>query len=195
MKFDARLLFATNRDLEAEVRAGRFREDLFYRINVVPLIVPPLRERPEDIAVLTAEFLAKMNAKHRTDKKLSAEVIEAFTNYSWPGNVRELINVLERLVITCRQDTIAVEDLPGNFRRTAAAAPLGQGPVLPLKNVLAMVEREVIEQALQSAKSLRQAARALGIDPSTLLRKAAKHRLGIAVADPQQPPHIFNREN
>ncbi len=195
MKFDARLLFATNRDLEAEVRAGRFREDLFYRINVVPLIVPPLRERPEDIAVLTAEFLAKMNAKHRTAKKLSAEVIEAFTNYSWPGNVRELINVLERLVITCRQDTIAVEDLPGNFRRTAAAAPLGQGPVLPLKNVLAMVEREVIEQALQSAKSLRQAARALGIDPSTLLRKAAKHRLGIAVADPQQPPHIFNREN
>lgn len=194
VKFDARLLFATNRELEAEVRAGRFREDLFYRINVVPLLVPPLRERPQDIVALTAEFLAKMNAKHRTDKKLSAGVIEAFTAYPWPGNVRELINVLERLVLTCREAAIGVADLPASFRKAGLAAPPGSGPVLPLRDVLELVEKDVIEEALRVAKSLRQAARALGIDPSTLLRKAAKHKLATGIAEPQQPPHIFNRE-
>ncbi len=197
VKFDARLLFATNRDLEAEVKAGRFREDLFYRINIVPLYVPPLRERPQDIAVLTAEFLAKMNEKYHTDKKLSPEVIEAFTNYSWPGNVRELINVLERIVITSRQEVIAFEDLPGNFQRQAASsAALARGPVvLPLKDVLDMVEKDVIEQALRTARSLRQAARALGIDPSTLLRKAEKYKVRTGVEYPQQPPYIFNGKN
>lgn len=197
VKFDARLLFATNRDLEAEVKAGRFREDLFYRINIVPLYVPPLRERPQDIAVLTAEFLAKMNEKYHTDKKLSPEVIEAFTNYSWPGNVRELINVLERIVITSRQEIISFEDLPGNFQRQAAsAAALARGPVvLPLKDVLDMVEKDVIEQSLRTSKSLRQAARALGIDPSTLLRKAEKHKVRTGVEYPQQPPYIFNGKN
>lgn len=196
VKFDARLLFATNRNLEEEVRAGRFREDLFYRINIVPLYVPPLRERPEDIAALTAEFLAKMNAKYKTDKKLSAEVIEAFTCYPWPGNVRELINVLERMVITSRQEIIAFEELPGSFRRQAPApAATVRGPVLPLKNVLEMVERDVIEQALRSAKSLRQAARTLGIDPSTLLRKANKHKIRTGVELPQQRPQDDNRQN
>ncbi|MDT8901995.1 sigma 54-interacting transcriptional regulator [Anaeroselena agilis] len=195
VKFDARLLFATNRDLEAEVKAGRFREDLFYRINVVPLFVPPLRERPEDIVALTAEFLAKMNCKYKTDKKLSAEIIEAFTNYPWPGNVRELINVLERVVITSRQEFITLEDLPGNFRQQAHPSAVARGPVLPLKNVLDMVERDVIEQSLRTAKSLRQAAKALGIDPSTLLRKAEKHKIRTGVELPQQPPYIFNGKN
>jgi transcriptional regulator with PAS, ATPase and Fis domain len=190
VKFDARLLFATNRNLEEEVRAGRFREDLFYRINIVPLYVPPLRERPEDIAALTAEFLAKMNAKYKTDKKLSAEVIEAFTCYPWPGNVRELINVLERMVITSRQEIIAFEEL-----QAPAPAATVRGPVLPLKNVLEMVERDVIEQALRSAKSLRQAARTLGIDPSTLLRKANKHKIRTGVELPQQRPQDDNRQN
>jgi transcriptional regulator with PAS, ATPase and Fis domain len=195
VRFDARLLFATNRDLEAEVRAGRFREDLFYRINVVPIYVPPLRERPQDIVVLTAEFLAKMNAKYKTDKKLSAEVIEAFSQYAWPGNVRELVNVLERIVITSRQEIITFEDLPAGFRRTAAPAVPGRGPVLPLRDVLDMVEKDMIEQSLKTAKSLRQAARALGIDPSTLLRKAEKHRLRTGVEHPQQQPYIFNAKN
>ncbi len=195
VKFDARLLFATNRNLEDEVKAGRFREDLFYRINVVPLYVPPLRERQQDIAVLTAEFLAKMNEKYKTDKKLSAEVIEAFTNYPWPGNVRELINVLERMVITSRQELIVIEDLPGNFRQAVQAAPLRQGLMMPLKDVLEMVEKDVIEQSLRTARSLRQAAKDLGIDPSTLLRKAEKHRIRHGVEIPQQPLQTFNRDN
>jgi transcriptional regulator with PAS, ATPase and Fis domain len=154
---------------------------------VVPLLVPPLRERQQDIAVLTAEFLAKMNEKYHTDKRLSAEVIEAFTNYSWPGNVRELINALERMIITSRQEVITYEDLPGSFRKAVAAAPLRQGLIMPLKDVVEMVEKDVIEQALRTAKSLRQAAKALGIDPSTLLRKAEKHRIKTGVEFSQQP--------
>jgi transcriptional regulator with PAS, ATPase and Fis domain len=128
-----------------------------------------------------------MNEKYHTDKKLSAEVVEAFTNYPWPGNVRELINVLERIIITSRQEIISVEDLPGNFRQAAAAAPLRPGLMMPLRDVLELVEKDVIEQALRTAKSLRQAAKALGIDPSTLLRKAEKHRIKTGVEISQQP--------
>lgn len=195
VKFDARLLFATNRNLEEEVKAGRFREDLYYRINIIPLLVPPLRERPEDIAVLTALFLAKMNEKYSTDKKLSPDVVEALTHHSWPGNVRELINVLERMVITSRGEVVTAEDLPRNIGRAGPAAPVRTGPVLPLKNVLDMVERDVIEQSLRTSRSLRQAARALGIDPSTLLRKAEKHNIKTGVAYSQQLPYIFNTKN
>jgi PAS domain S-box-containing protein len=188
VKFDARLLFATNRNLADAVRTGRFREDLYYRINVIPLQVPPLRERRDDIPVLTAWFLAKLNEKYHGEKKLAAEVIEALTNYSWPGNVRELINVLERMVITSCQEIIGREDLPGHvLEASGQAAPARQQVVLPLKNVLDMVEKDVIGEALSSAKSLRQAARALGIDPSTLLRKAEKHKIKTAVAFAQQP--------
>lgn len=188
VRFDARLLFATNRNLEEAVRVGRFREDLYYRVNVIPLQVPPLRERRDDIPILTAWFLAKLNEKYRSEKKLSAEVIEALTHYSWPGNVRELINVLERMVITSCQEIIGREDLPGHVLEAGGqAVTVRPQVVLPLKNVLDMVERDVIGEALSSAKSLRQAAKALGIDPSTLLRKAEKHKIKTGVALMQQP--------
>jgi len=103
--------------------------------------------------------------------------------------------VLERIVITSRQEIITFEDLPRNFRQQTTPSSLMRGPVLPLKSVLDMVEKDVIEQALKMAKSLRQAARALGIDPSTLLRKAEKHKIKTGVEYPQQPPYIFNGKN
>ena len=178
VKYDVRLLFATNRNLEKEIGAGRFREDLYYRINVVPVTIPALRERPEDIAILAATYLAKFNKKYNLDKKLSAEALEVFTAYSWPGNIRELINVLERLIITSQQEVVLLEDLPRNmFQQVAQKLSTQVGPLLPLKNVIDMVERDVIERALRECKSLRQAARTLGVDPSTLLRKADKHKI------------------
>ena len=178
VKYDARLLFATNRNLEKEISAGRFREDLYYRINVVPVTIPALRERPEDIAILAATYLEKFNKKYNLDKKLSAEALEVFTAYSWPGNIRELINVLERLIITSQHEVVSLEDLPRNmFQQVAQKLSAQGGPLLPLRNVIDMVERDVIERALRECRSLRQAARALGVDPSTLLRKAEKYKI------------------
>lgn len=178
VRFDVRFLFATNRRLEQEVSEGRFREDLFYRINVVPIIIPPLRERPADIAFLAAAYLDKFNAKYNTDKRLSPAAAEIFTAYGWPGNVRELINVIERLVITCQQDSILPGHLPRNMVQQASQRLAGKpGALLPLRDVLEMVEREVIERSMRECRSLRQAARTLGIDPSTLLRKADKYRI------------------
>lgn len=196
VKFNTRLLFATNRNLEEEVRAGRFRDDLYYRINVIPIHVLPLRERPDDIPILTACFLSKFNEKYREKKKLSGKVLEVFTSYSWPGNVRELINALERIVITCSQEVVTVDDLPHNILQQAEQKlVLRNGPVLPLKDVLDIVERDVIQQSLRACKSLRQAARALGIDPSTLLRKAEKHNIKASVAETQQSLNISNGKN
>lgn len=196
VKFNVRLLFATNRNLEEAVKCGRFREDLFYRINVVPITIPPLRERPADIVVLVATYLDKFNEKYCVDKKLSSEVLECFTAYNWPGNVRELINLLERLVITCQQEIITFEDLPRNIsQRVLQKLSLRKGPLLPLKTALGTVERDLIERALRECPSLRQAARTLGIDPSTLLRKAERYKVRSPVGAVQQALPLSNEEN
>ncbi|MDR3566215.1 MAG: sigma 54-interacting transcriptional regulator [Negativicutes bacterium] len=178
IRVDARLIFATNRDLEADVRAGKFREDLYYRINVVPITIPPLRERPVDIAILADTYLKKLNDKHRTAKKLSNEVLDLFNAYNWPGNVRELINILERLIITCPDDMITAQDLPCNILQQMP----GKGPVeleqlLPLKSVMERIERDIVERSLRECKSMRHAARTLGLDPATFLRKVEKYKI------------------
>lgn len=179
VKYDVRLLFATNRNLEAEVSAGRFREDLFYRINIVPITIPPLRERAADIAILADSFLRKLNGKYGTEKRLSRESLDLFMNYGWPGNVRELINVLERLVITCHHDTITPEDLPRNIsaKQSSHKVPQISDSTMPLKNLMDRIERDIIERSINECKSLREAARKLGLDPATLLRKVEKYKI------------------
>lgn len=180
VKYDIRLLFATNRNLEAEVSEGRFREDLFYRINIVPIVIPPLRERSADITILADAYLRRLNQKYGTEKRFSPTVMEQFMAYSWPGNVRELVNVIERLVITCQHDTITPEDLPRNIASRPAAhkVPLvAADSALPLRSLMDRIERDVIERSLRECKSLRQAARALGLDPATLLRKVEKYKI------------------
>lgn len=179
IKFDTRLIFATNRNLEDEVKAGRFREDLYYRINVVPIFIPPLRDRPEDISILAASHLQKLNEKYRTEKRLSKETMEQLMAYGWPGNARELMNVLERLVITCPHDTIMPEDLPRNLlaRPLVQKMPIVEDSNLPLKSLMDKIERDIIERSLRKCKSLRQAARSLGVDPATLLRKVEKYKI------------------
>jgi NtrC-family two-component system response regulator AlgB len=165
---DARILAATNRDLEAEVSAGRFRADLFYRLAVVSVRLPPLRERREDLPALVDHLLAGLAARHaRPLPRLSAAARDALAAHAWPGNVRELANALERALVLSRGESIEAESLPDAVLappRDAAAAP-------PEALSLEEVERRHVRQVLATSATLEEAAARLGIDPTTLWRK------------------------
>ncbi|GLZ86284.1 sigma-54-dependent Fis family transcriptional regulator [Metapseudomonas resinovorans] len=163
---DVRILAATNLDLDEMVRDGRFREDLLYRINVIALSLPPLRERHEDILDLTERFLARFVSEYaRPARAFSEEATAALLNYRWPGNVRELRNVIERASIICNQERVDVSHLGLGDTPTANSPRVG-GP-LSLEDL----ERAHIAGVLASSETLDQAARTLGIDASTLYRK------------------------
>lgn len=170
---DVRVIAATNKDLEQMVRDGRFREDLYYRLNVVPITVPPLRERKEDILPLTNHFLHIINQKYQTSKYVTADAVEAMEDYNWPGNVRELENLLENLVITVPGDMIKREYLPRKFKRYEETGVLDEddGAILPLKEYVERAESAAISRAIQRCGSVRKAAAALNVNPSTLVRK------------------------
>jgi NtrC-family two-component system response regulator AlgB len=167
---DVRVVAATNRDLDEEVKAGRFREDLLYRLNVMEVTVPPLRERPEDIEPLARRFLTFFARKSkRATPDLSGEAIQALRNYPWPGNVRELRNALERAVILSSAQVLGPQSLPERIAAHGAALPQVGGDF-----TVEQVEREHILRVLARAKSLDDAARILDIDASTLYRKRKK---------------------
>jgi DNA-binding NtrC family response regulator len=172
---DVRLILATNNNLEEEVESGRFRRDLYYRIKVVTVDMPPLRERVGDIPLLAQEFLRTYNAKN--DRQLvdfTAATMDTLQRYAWPGNVRELENAVERAVILARQRYVTVEDLPPPVANCAEAAAMRDG----LKASLAAPERELIERALSLARGRRKdAADSLGISRTTLYHKMKKHGL------------------
>jgi DNA-binding NtrC family response regulator len=168
-KMDVRILAATNKDLFGLVNAGLFREDLFYRLNVINIEIPPLRERGEDIFLLIQHF-ASLFAKelNKSTLKFSNDVLDVFRNYNWPGNVRELENVIYRLVIMNEGDTINVSDLPSLMRFSVVK---GAG----VSRTLAEVEREYIKNVLDSVNSNKtQAAKILAIDRKTLRDKLNK---------------------
>jgi two-component system response regulator HydG len=175
-RVDVRFLAATNKDLEKEVTAGRFREDLFYRLNVIALHLPPLRERPEDIEPLARHFLEKMAGKTRRPvKSISLEALAILQSYHWPGNVRELENVIERGVILARESRITPDLLPlkvssGTPPSTspAAAAPPSEQPVLSLRDAECI---QVSRALRQTGWNKSQAAVLLGITRKTLDRK------------------------
>ncbi len=169
---DVRVIAATNKNLEQMVRDGQFREDLYYRLNVVSIQIPPLRERKEDIVPLINHFLTVLNQKYNTRKVILSDTIELFENYSWPGNVRELENVLENLVITTSKDEIRRENLPKKLL-SASEEPvfMGTQEILPLKATVERVEQAAIQNAIDRCGSIRKAAAALGVDPSTIVRK------------------------
>jgi NtrC-family two-component system response regulator AlgB len=168
---DTRIIAASNRDLEAEVAAHRFREDLYYRLNVVALHVPPLRERREELISLAQALLAAAASRnHRTPPRLSAEAEAALTRYRWPGNVRELRNAMERAVIFARGNEITPDCLPDTLFRDQAEGPTPTGSLEEL-------EREHIVRVLAEAPTLEDAAARLGINTSTLWRK--RKRFGI----------------
>ena len=175
IKVDVRILAATNRDLAAEVKAGRFREDLYYRLNVVTLSVPPLRERREDIPLLVAHFVRKFAEKNRrTVDTVTPRCMELLVSYGWPGNVRELENAIERGVILMRGDQLSEKSLPLPIQRQEAA---GGGLIAPPAS-LQEAERLLILQTLEETGGNKsEAARRLGITRKTLQNKLQRYDL------------------
>ncbi len=168
---DVRVVAATNRDLDADVREGRFREDLLYRLNVVEVVVPPLRDRPEDLLELAEQFLAFFaRTVGRPTSQLSPAAEVVLTNYAWPGNVRELRNTMERAVILWPSQVIEPEALPDRMLSQTAAVPKVGGDF-----TLDEIERRHILSVLARTNSMDEAARILGIDSSTLWRKRKKY--------------------
>ncbi len=170
IKLDIRLIAATNRNLEEEVRAGRFRQDLYYRLNVVTLKTPPLRERQSDIPVLAMHFASKFGAQcGRRISGISPEAEAYLLHYDWPGNIRELENALERAVVLGSSDVIQLEDLPESIREITRPADLVRAP--GLQDAVDHAKREAIGQAFQQAKNDHAgAAKLLGVHPNYLYR-------------------------
>jgi two-component system, NtrC family, response regulator AlgB len=174
IRVDTRIVAATNRDLEAEVTARHFREDLFYRLNVITLRLPALRERREDILPLAEWLLDAASLRNQRAKlKLSQGAAAALTRYRWPGNVRELRNAIERAAVLTRGEEIAPDDLPDSLFRDASDAIAR----IPHSASLEEVEREHISRVLSESATLEEASEVLGINVTTLWRK--RRRYGI----------------
>lgn len=169
VKIDVRILAATNRDLLDMVEHKQFRQDLYYRLNIVPIHIPPLRERRNDIIPLAKRFLDGLNQKYHFEKKLSNLAYQFLTEYSWPGNVRELKNVIEQAVIMSEDNLISLDDLPLiGYGKTRTFQP---DENVNLKEVLEQIEYEYISRAYNHHNSVRQAARSLHMNYSTFERK------------------------
>jgi DNA-binding NtrC family response regulator len=178
IKVDVRIIAATNKNLEELVKKGSFREDLYYRLNVVPITMPPLRDRKEDIPMLIDSFLNKSSdISGRLPKKMSSEALSKLIVYSWPGNIRELQNIIERCVVINPRDIISVEDLPINislFQETQS----NEEEISKLDEVLDGAEKEVIIKVLRENKGNRtKASEALGISRRSLHRKIIKYSI------------------
>ena len=184
---DIRLIAATNKDLKEEVKQGRFREDLYFRLDVVNIVLPPLRERPEDIRLLINHFMKKYADERTSDVPVTgidSEAQRLFHEYGWPGNVRELENVIERAMIFCPNSRIKPSDLPKDFKETMNYnIPLEDIPATAkLYDTLATVERRMIERALQRANYVQShAAEMLGIGKSGLNQKIKKYKLDVSL--------------
>ncbi|MBF0395421.1 MAG: sigma-54-dependent Fis family transcriptional regulator [Desulfobacterales bacterium] len=180
-----RLIAATNKILKEEVQLGNFRNDLYFRLNVVHITLPPLRDRTEDIRLLTDHFIKKYAVEYKGEKQLKAidkEVERLFYEYRWPGNVRELENVIERAMILCSGDTIKVSDLSKDFKENASNSLHLEGISVNAKlyDTLEMVERKMIERALKVTNNVQtHAADLLGIGKSGLNQKIKKYRLDL----------------
>jgi len=180
LPFRARIVAATNRVLQDMVREGAFRADLFYRLNVIPIAIPPLRERSEDIPLLAAHFLDHYRVRyHRPDMVLAPDTMRVLAHYSWPGNVRELRNLIERLVLLHEGGAITPADLPLEMEMEVGCVPGGEGPAnLSLDAAVKEAEIRAIRRAFKAAGgSKAETARLLDISPRTLRWKLAQLRL------------------
>lgn len=186
-KLNLRFIAASNRDINRLVEEGKFREDLFFRLDVIPLRVPSLQERKEDIRPLAEQFLQKMSHRYGHNKTFTNEAFKCLENYSWPGNVRELENLIERMFIVVEGNEIGVEHLPRHLtdRRVGRDKSKLSGLTLqPLKEAREEMERELFSAAMESCRTTYEIAEALEIDQSTVVRKLKKYGLSFRDAPP-----------
>jgi two-component system NtrC family response regulator len=182
-KVDVRIIAATHRDLQAMIEDGTFREDLYYRLAVIPLVMPPLRERSEDIPDLVQHFFRKSQEKNkRPELVISPALLPYFARYRWPGNVRELENVMERIVVLARGKEIKIEDLPQSLRQEKAGVDALEIDLPPQGISLEAIEKELILKALRRCDwNQTRAARYLDVSRKTLIYRIEKHGI-------QEPP-------
>ncbi len=178
IRLDIRVIASTNKNLLEEIKNKRFREDLYYRLNVVPISLKPLRERQEEIPYLAEKFCQKFNKKYNKTISISEEGMNALTRYSWPGNVRELENVLERLVVTSHGKNITSHSIFVALSPEALSSYKEIESKSTLKNMVSVYEHSIIIRALKEEGSLRRAAKMLGVDHSTLIKKLQRYDQG-----------------
>ncbi len=185
INIDVRFISATNKKLEAMVGEGRFREDLYYRLNVVPIEIPPLRERKEDIALLIRHFLKLFNSRYGFSKRIAKQAMVALSAYNWPGNVRELEHAMERLVVTTKVPVIELDHLPANiisnYNKQADADKAQDcvhiSDIVTLQDAVEQVERQLIKMALEKCETAQKAAEMLQVNQSTISRKIQRYGL------------------
>ena len=170
---DVRIIAATNKNLLEEIERGNFRKDLYYRLNVVQICIPPLRERRDDILPLSLAFLEKYNRKYNLDCKFSPEVMDAFFRYSWDGNVRELQHAVERMVVLSPQSLIEVESLPEIIAKERGEV-IHVSEIIPLKDAQRILEEKLLAMARKKYKTTTAIAEVLGVNQSTVSRKLSK---------------------
>ncbi|MFZ5753640.1 MAG: sigma 54-interacting transcriptional regulator, partial [Bacillota bacterium] len=172
-----RIIAATNKDLKAMVQEKHFREDLYYRLNVVPIYIPPLRKRKSDLIPLIHHFSRLYGKRYGMEKRFTPEALEMLTTYPWPGNIRELENTIEQLIVLTTGDEISENDLPEHIKGQISP---GEKKVKTLEQIVAEIEEDAISKALERNKNMEKAAHALGIHRTTLLRKARKYGITIS---------------
>ncbi|KAB2338017.1 PAS domain S-box protein [Cytobacillus depressus] len=180
VEVDVRFIAATNRNLEEMVREGKFREDLYYRLYVVPITIPPLSKRKEDIPFLVSHFLEIYSQKYKQYKTIDKEIIEFFTDYEWKGNVRELQNTMERLVLTIPAQHIELRHLPKRLFLSPSRQIRGMGKNINLKQEVEQFEKQLIIHALETSSTMREASKKLGVDASTISRKVRRYKINVA---------------
>lgn len=181
-KVDIRIIAATNRDLQELVQLGEFREDLYYRLNVMPIYIPALRERPDDIPFIIDHYVHVFNEKYDKNLQFTEEAVRLFLEYEWPGNVRELVNILERIFVTTTNSAVTehhvkrvlhIHDERIHDERTQQQIAVEK--IMPLKDAIEEVEKQLIKKALQTGKSYRQIAKLLDVNVSTISRKIKRY--------------------
>ncbi|MFF5398501.1 sigma-54 interaction domain-containing protein [Peribacillus butanolivorans] len=181
-KIDVRIIAATNRNLLEMVKVGEFREDLYYRLNVIPITIPPLRERREDILALTDLFLTKANEQYKFSKEIDSRLKEYFFQYDWPGNVRELNNIVERLVVLTNNQLLSLSDLPEEYQQSNQNHSNLKG-TLTLKEAVERAEKEILTKAAQTYQTTYEIAEALDSSQATIVRKLKKYQLKVSEKD------------
>ncbi|RSD28874.1 PAS domain S-box protein [Mesobacillus subterraneus] len=174
---DVRFIAATHKDLKQMVKEGTFREDLFYRLSVVPITIPALRERKKELIPLIDHYLRLFNQKYEYEKTISIEALDSLVEYKWPGNIRQLMNIIERLVVTTMPDEIGIRDLPEELRDLPPHTPVTRTYIMPLRTAVEHLERDLIKRALKKYRTTRKAADALQVSQGTIVQKMKKWNL------------------